>query len=81
MNGLDKTNAKNVTPSTQVDDINNPRGFSDKKLVAKATAAARPKYSRVTHKAIGSKGSAHKVPAKKTVAPKKEKLPFTRKRS
>lgn len=74
---LPKTSAKPVTPTTQVDDMNNPQGFSNEKLVAKATAKARPVYSRVTHKAIGSKGGVNKAPPRKTHGPAKKKLPFS----
>lgn len=76
MSNLPKTSAKPVTPTTQVDDMNNPQGFSDQKLVAKSTAKARPVYSRVTHKAIGSKNLVRRQPPKKTAAPGKDKLPF-----
>lgn len=78
MNNLPQTSAKPVTPTTQVDDMNNPKTFSDLKLVAKATAQARPKYSRVTHKAIGSKQMVNRAPVKKTATPGKTNLPFNR---
>lgn len=68
----------NASESTPVDRMDNPQGFSDKKLVATATAKARPRYSRVTHKAIGSKNLVRRFPAKKTAAPGKQKLSFNR---
>lgn len=81
MNTQPQTTARPVTPTTQVDDMNNPKTFTDKKLVASATKSARPRYSRVTHKAIGSKQLVNRAPVKKTVAPGKTKLPFIRSKS
>lgn len=78
MSNLPQVNARPVTPTTPIDAMDLPPGMTDKKLVAKATAKARPRYSRVTHKAIGSKGAVHRMPPKKTVAPGKQKLPFNR---
>lgn len=76
MSFLQKVNAKTVNDSTPIDSMDQPPGMTNKKLNAVNTAKARPLYSRVTHRAIGSKGHISKAPPKRMNAPKKNKLPF-----